>query len=246
MTPTATHLRRRNGTETVTQFGKGTIVASRMPEIRITLFLVVSTLLFFVLPLWAWGSVSGLLAHPARAGTFLAAVAATVAFCFSGTNFATLKWEDRRTRIVIPAAIAITAPLLFLPAYADRRGIIVFDGDAARYLGLVVYSVGCVLRIGPMFTLKNRFRAPWTTQTQHYLVTTGFYRHFRHPSYLGAILGFLGWFLVFRCWIGFVAGLMLIPLAIPGIRKEENMLANEFGEEYAAYKKRTWMLPLVR
>jgi protein-S-isoprenylcysteine O-methyltransferase Ste14 len=39
---------------------------------------------------------------------------------------------------------------------------------------------------------------------------------------------------------------LLIPLAIPEIRKEEQMLVDEFGEEYAAYKRRTWMLPFVR
>jgi len=217
-----------------------------MPDIRITLLLVVSTLLIFLLPCWAWGSVSGLLAHPARAGAFLVAAAGAVAFLFSGMDFTSLKWEDRRTRLVIPAAIAITVPLLFLPVYADRREIMVFDGDAVRYLGLVVYAAGCVLRIGPMFTLKNRFRAPWTTQQQHYLVTTGFYRHIRHPSYLGVLLAGLGWFLVFRCWIGFVVCLLLFPLGIPQIRKEEKMLMDEFGEEYAAYQRRTWMLPFVR
>jgi len=217
-----------------------------MPEIRITLLLVVSTLLIFALPSWAWGNVRGLLAHSARAGTFLVAAAGALAFLFSGMDFTSLKWEDRRTRIVIPALIAITAPLLFLPAYADRRNIMVCDGDAVRYLGLVVYAAGCVLRIGPMFTLNKRFRAPWTTQEEHYLVTTGFYRYIRHPSYLGAILALLGWFLVFRCWIGFAVCLLLIPLAIPEIRKEEKMLADEFGEEYAAYKRRTWMLPFVR
>jgi protein-S-isoprenylcysteine O-methyltransferase Ste14 len=210
------------------------------------LLLVIATLLIFVLPCWAWGSVSGLLAHPARAGTFLVAAVSVVAFLFSGMDFTSLKWADRRTRIVIPAMIAITAPLLFLPVYADRRGIMVFDGDAARYLGLVVYAAGCVLRIGPMFTLKKRFRAPWTAQEKHYLITTGFYRYIRHPSYLGAFLALLGWLLVFRCGIGFVVCLLLIPLAIPEIRKEEKMLADEFGEEYAAYKRRTWMLPFVR
>jgi protein-S-isoprenylcysteine O-methyltransferase Ste14 len=56
----------------------------------------------------------------------------------------------------------------------------------------------------------------------------------------------LGWFLVFRCWIGFAVGLLLIPLALPEIRKEEKMLADEFGEEYAAYKRRTWMPPFLR
>jgi protein-S-isoprenylcysteine O-methyltransferase Ste14 len=222
------------------------MVASRMPDIRITLLLVPSTLLIFAFPCWAWGDVRGLLAHPARAGTLLVAAAGSLAFLFSGIDFTSLKWEDRRTRIVLPALIAITVPLLFLPAYADRRNISVFDGDTVRYLGLVVYVVGCVLRIGPMFTLKKRFRAPWTTQDQHNLITTGFYRYIRHPSYLGAILALLGWFLVFRCWIGFVAGLLLTPLAIPAIRKEEKMLADEFGEEYEAYRRRTWMLPFVR
>jgi protein-S-isoprenylcysteine O-methyltransferase Ste14 len=217
-----------------------------MPEIRMTLLLVVSTLLVLVLPVWAWGSLSGLLAHPARAGLFLVAAAGAVAFLFSGMDFTSLKWEDRRTRIVIPAATAIMVVVLCLPVFADRHEILVFDGDAVRYLGLVAYTAGCVLRIGPMFVLKNRFRAPWTAQEQHYLVTTGFYRFIRHPSYLGLFLALLGWFLVFRSWIGFVVCLLLFPLAIPAIRKEERMLADEFGAEYAAYKKRTWMLPFVR
>jgi protein-S-isoprenylcysteine O-methyltransferase Ste14 len=221
-------------------------VASRMPDIRISLLLAVSTLLLIVLPWWAWGSVAGLLAHPARAGTFLVAGAAVVAFLFSSVDFSGLEWQDRRTRIVLGAGIAITAPLLFVPVYADRHDIVVLDGDAVRYAGLVVYAAGCVLRIGPMFALGNRFRAPWTTQEQHCLVTTGFYRYIRHPSYLGAILAVLGWFLVFRCWIGFVACLLLVPLAIREIRKEEKMLVDEFGEQYADYQKRTWMLPFVR
>ncbi len=87
-------------------------MASRMPDIRITLLLVVSTLLIFALPSWAWGNVRGLLAHPARAGTLLVASAGALAFLFSGMDFTSLKWQDRRTRIMIPALIAITAPLL--------------------------------------------------------------------------------------------------------------------------------------
>ena len=217
-----------------------------MPDIRMTFLLLVSTLLIFVLPWAAWGSVSDLLAHPARTGTFLVAAASVVAFLFSGMDFKSLTWEDRRSRIVMAAGVAITVPFVFLPVIADRHDFLVFDGDAVRYAGLVVYTVGCVLRIGPMFALKNRFRAPWTAQQQHYLVTTGFYRYIRHPSYLGVILAALGWFLVFRCWIGAVVCLMLVRLGIRQIRKEEKMLTEEFGEAYAAYQRRTWMVPFVR
>jgi protein-S-isoprenylcysteine O-methyltransferase Ste14 len=208
--------------------------------------LVVSTLLLFVLPILAWESASGFFAHPARVGMLLVAAAGVVAFLFSGVDFESFRWDDRRTRVVLLASIAIMVPLLFLPAYADRRDIMVLDGDAVRYLGLVLFAAGYVFRIGPMFALRRRFRAPWTAQKEHYLVTTGFYRYVRHPSYLGVLLAVLGLFLVFRCWVGFVAVLLLVPLGIPGIRKEEKMLLDEFGEEYAAYQRRTWMLPFVR
>jgi protein-S-isoprenylcysteine O-methyltransferase Ste14 len=68
----------------------------------------------------------------------------------------------------------------------------------------------------------------------------------RHPSYLGALLGAAGWFLVFRCGIGFLLGLLLIPLAVFWLPREEAMLLAEFDEEYAAYKRRTWRrLPFV-
>jgi protein-S-isoprenylcysteine O-methyltransferase Ste14 len=225
---------------------RGAIVTSRLPDIRITLLLLVSTLLTFLLPVWAWGSVGDFFAHPARAGVFLVAAAGAFAFCFSGMDFTSVKWEDRRMRIVLLGSLPILAVLIFLPVYADRREMMVFDGDVVRYLGLVIYAAGCVFRIWPMFVLKKRFRAPWTTQQQHYLVTTGFYRYIRHPSYLGVILAMLGWFLVFRCWIILVVVFVLVPLGIPQIRKEEKMLVEEFGEEYAAYQKRTWMLPFVR
>ncbi len=85
-------------------------MASPLPDNRITLLLVVSTLLIFVLPCCAWGSASGLWAHPARAGIFMVAAAGVAAFLFSGMNFTSLKWEDRRSRFVLTAGTAITVP----------------------------------------------------------------------------------------------------------------------------------------
>ncbi len=111
-------------------------MAPRMPDFRIPLLLIVSTLLIFVLPIWAWGSVSGFLAHPARAGALVVAAAGSVACLISGMDFTSFQWEDRRSRIVISFGIAITVPLLFLPVYADRHDIMVFDGDLVRYVGL--------------------------------------------------------------------------------------------------------------
>jgi protein-S-isoprenylcysteine O-methyltransferase Ste14 len=221
-------------------------MAARTLDFRIVLLIVISTAIVFIVPPLAWGSVSGLLAHPARIGALVVMIASVVAFPFSGMNFSSLRWDDPKSRAVLPLGILATLPLLSLPVYADRHDILVCDGDWARYTGLALYTVGIVLRIGPMFQLKNRFRAPWTAQEEHYLVTTGFYRYVRHPSYLGVFLIGMGWFLIFRCWIGFVLCLLLIPPAVPVIRREEAKLYDEFGEPYAAYRRRTWLFPLIK
>ena len=116
---------------------------------------------------------------------YLVGIMATVAFFCSGCDLASFKWDDRASRVVIVVSFLVALPVTYLPAYADRHDIAVWDGDIVRYAGLAIYAAGCVLRIGPMFALQNRFRAPWTSQEEHYLVTTGFYRYMRRPSYLG-------------------------------------------------------------
>jgi protein-S-isoprenylcysteine O-methyltransferase Ste14 len=221
-------------------------MTGRRPDLLTTIFFAAVTVVYLVVPALVWGSLGGLLAHPARAGLYLFGIVASVAFFFSGCNLGSFRWDDRGSRIVILVSIVVMPALMFLPVYGDRHDIAVWDGDLVRYAGLAIYAAGCVLRIGPMFALKGRFRAPWADQDEHYLVTTGFYRYMRHPSYLGQMLLLMGWFLVFRCWIGFAISCALIPLSIPLIRKEEAKLLTEFGESYADYRRRTWLWPLIR
>jgi protein-S-isoprenylcysteine O-methyltransferase Ste14 len=221
-------------------------MAARPLDFRMMLLLLISTAVVFVVPPLAWGSVSGLLAHPARLGALIVMIASVVASPFSGMNFSSFRWDDPKSRAVLFLGILALLPLLSLPVYADRHDLLVFDGDWARYTGLVLYTMGVVLRVGPIFQLKNRFRAPWTAQEEHFLVTNGFYRYVRHPSYLGVFVIGMGWFLIFRCWIGFVLCLLLIPPGIPAIRGEEAKLHDEFGEAYADYRRRTWLFPFIK
>jgi protein-S-isoprenylcysteine O-methyltransferase Ste14 len=217
-------------------------MAFRPPSLGTILVVVLSTGLLFALPVWAWGNLNGFFNHPARAGTYLVTLLACLALLVSGANLGGGARIDGRTAWILLLVTAVSAVMFCLPSYADRREIATFDGDLARYTGLALFVLGCSLRVGPMFALGPRFRPPWTTQQDHRLVTTGFYRYIRNPSYLGAFLGMMGWFLVFRCGLGFLLSLLLIPLAIPFIRKEEAMLQEEFGDEYTTYKERTWRL----
>ena len=221
-------------------------MALRPPSLGIVLVLVFSTAVILVLPVWSWGDLRGFFNHPARVGTYIVVLLSCLAVLFSGANLGGGTRADVRTPWILLLVTAFSAVMVALPAYADSRQIATVDGDITRYIGLTLFILGCILRVGPMFVLGSRFRPPWTTQQDHRLVTTGFYRQIRNPSYLGAFLAMMGWFLVFRCGLGFLLSLLLIPVAIPFIRKEEAMLLQEFGDEYAAYKKRTWrLMPFV-
>jgi protein-S-isoprenylcysteine O-methyltransferase Ste14 len=90
-----------------------------------------------------------------------------------------------------------------------------------------------------VFVLGHRFSGLVAIQPGHALVTSGPYRFIRHPSYLGLLIGTLGWALAFRSGVGLVlAALNLVPL-IARIRAEEALLYSEFGTAYESYRSRT-------
>ncbi|MGH9418313.1 MAG: methyltransferase family protein [Terriglobales bacterium] len=72
------------------------------------------------------------------------------------------------------------------------------------------------------------------------LVTTGIYARIRNPIYVfggvmvaGAIIGLQ------RPWLLLIF-LVLIPMQVLRVRREEQVLEATFGEAYAAYKRATW------
>ncbi len=111
-----------------------------------------------------------------------------------------------------------------------------------RWPGVAVYAVGGVLRLAPVFVLGRRFSGLVAIQPGHRLVTGGIYGVIRHPSYLGLLIGALGWGLAFRAGVGVTIALMMLPVVVARIEAEERLLCETFGAEYDAYRARTWRL----
>jgi protein-S-isoprenylcysteine O-methyltransferase Ste14 len=198
--------------------------------------------LFLGLSALGWGSASGLVAHRARAGFVGLTLAFTCVGLLAPVNFSSGEREDVRGRwSLLPSAVGLLV-LFWLVPYLDRRDLLSLDGDAARYLGLGLYAVGGVLRIAPMFVLGHRFSGLVAIQPGHALVTDGLYGTVRHPSYLGMLLGLVGWALVFRSAVGLGASLVALLVIADRIALEESLLASQFGERYAEYRRRTWRL----
>jgi protein-S-isoprenylcysteine O-methyltransferase Ste14 len=200
------------------------------------------TLVFIAVAVLAWGPWREFFAHPARLGVVVTTLLVTVAACMSPLNFSAGRREDTRNRWVFLPFAVLGLLVTWLPPFADSRDILTLDGDTLRYAGLLMFIVGCVLRVAPMFVLGPRFSALVAIQEQHELVTDGLYRVIRHPSYLGLLLATLGWVLVFRSGIGLLLMLPFLLIGPARLDAEEALLASEFGESWAAYRRRTWRL----
>ncbi len=158
---------------------------------------------------------------------------------FAGGNLSAGEREDRGNRWVLAAFAVLGLLDSYLPAYTDRMSFLTIDGDATRWLGVALFSVGGALRLWPVVVLGPRFSGLVAIQPGHKLVTSGIYGVIRHPSYLGLLVNSLGLGLAFRSTVGvLLTALILVPL-LARIQAEERLLRTQFGAEYDAYCART-------
>jgi protein-S-isoprenylcysteine O-methyltransferase Ste14 len=193
----------------------------------------------FGLAVLGWGGPTAFFAHPALIALTLALFAMAGAAVFAGGNLSPGVREDRGNRWVLIAFGVIGLLDLYLPAYADRKEIWIIDGDTLRWLGVVLFAAGGVLRLWPVYVLGDRFSGLVAIQPGHRLVTGGIFGVIRNPSYLGLLVNALGWGLAFRSGVGVALAALLIPPLVARIRAEERLLRHEFGGAYAAYCART-------
>jgi protein-S-isoprenylcysteine O-methyltransferase Ste14 len=209
-----------------------------MPVVRVLLILL-STAAYLGLAVLGWGGFIAFFSHRALIALAIVLFALAGVSFFAGGSLSSGVREDRGNRwVLIPFAVI---GLLdgFLPAWTDRNDLWTFDGDTVRWLGVILFAAGGVLRLWPVFVLGHRFSGLVAIQEGHTLVSTGIYSVIRHPSYLGLLVNSLGWGLAFRSSVGVLLTLLLIPPLLVRIEAEEKLLSTQFGAEYEAYRART-------
>ena len=118
----------------------------------------------------------------------------------------------------------------------------------------LVYSIGLALCIaGAALAIWSRaiLGANWSAQVQikqgHELIQRGPYALIRHPIYTGLILLFAGNAVMVGDWRGVLAVAIVVVSFWRKYLLEEKLLAQEFGQVYAEYRKRTYPLfPFLR
>jgi len=111
---------------------------------------------------------------------------------------------------------------------------------AVQVAGLVVMGIGIVVRSVAIAQL-GRFHTPnVAVRTDHQLKTTGLYGLVRHPSYLGALISYLGLGLALGNWLSLVVIIGIVPcLYLYRIHEEDAAMLAAFGDAYRAYCTRT-------
>ena len=116
-----------------------------------------------------------------------------------------------------------------------------------RWFGIPIIIIGLIVRIMARQSLKNQYSALVKTSESHQLITTGIYKNFRHPAYLGSLMLILG--IPLSSWSILGLGIALlggIPLILYRIKIEESFLIEIFGQKYKDYSQNTWkMIPYL-
>jgi protein-S-isoprenylcysteine O-methyltransferase Ste14 len=108
---------------------------------------------------------------------------------------------------------------------------------ATGYVGLALTVVGCAFTIWARFYLGSNWSGRPTIKEGHTLIRSGPYRLVRHPIYTGIVLAMLGTAIYIgeiRALVGTVVALIALKVKS---RLEEAFMTEQFGPEYANYKR---------
>ena len=147
---------------------------------------------------------------------------------------------DRSQRSILALGIVALVGLVVVPPweYARFAGPIPRDGPLA-WLGLGLFAAGIVLQAAAFWVLRGMYTSRLGVQPGHRLITNGPYRLVRHPGYLSNLLCMAAIGLALSSLVGLGLTLLVVPLIVLRIGREEEMLAVEFGQAYERYRQRT-------
>lgn len=132
-----------------------------------------------------------------------------------------------------PLDIAVFAIYLAFFAF----GVLTSPHNPLSIVSLILSGVCAILWFVARLQLGDAFTVG--AEARH-LVTRGLYSKIRHPIYLFGTSAFLFVVLALQGWPALLIWAIVILIQVFRVRREERVLADTFGEEYAVYRRGTW------
>lgn len=148
---------------------------------------------------------------------------------------------------LVPCALLITSVVFYSVSYSTGLFGWIHEFNLPvdplfRWSGVAVSAAGLVLlhwshlALGRFFSLNLSFR------DDHQLITSGPYRAIRHPVYAALILFFFGAAVTSANGVIIILASWFIVLFLLRIKREEQLLEQQFGDAYRSYKVTTGRL----
>ncbi len=135
-------------------------------------------------------------------------------------------------------------PLLIVAALKERTAIIqllpTWDNPQVSISGILLLIAGGTITVVGRAQLGRFGSGILHIEKNHRLVTDGIYGLIRHPIYGGGLVGIVGLYIALRSIIVLVVVTAVYFAVIKNrLLFEEQMLVDEFGDEYKAYMRKT-------
>ena len=137
------------------------------------------------------------------------------------------------------AGIGMTVPLIYvfssLLDFADYN-----LPDWVGWSGVILFALAIWLLWRSHADLGRNWTPTLGIRSGHRLVTVGVFNSIRHPMYAAHILWAVAQAMILHNWIaGYSFFVIVVPQYLFRIKVEEQMMLEQFGEQYADYMTRT-------
>jgi protein-S-isoprenylcysteine O-methyltransferase Ste14 len=190
--------------------------------------------------------------HPGRLIEVLGYIWAAFGVYWVGAGFKSKQAQTQELpayRLLRLGILVIVFSLLFWPRTAS--GILgrrfVPDFPAIAYAGFAAALIGLAIATWARIHLGQYWSDQVVIKVEHRLIRTGPYVYMRHPIYSGVLLCVLGTAFVIGEWRGLLAFFLLLTNYAIKARKEEQILAERFTEDFHEHTSQAgFLLPRFR
>ncbi len=154
--------------------------------------------------------------------------------------------KEKRTGLdiffLVINGIGMVIPLVYV--FTSRLDFADYDlPDWVGWLGVLVILDAAWLLFWSHRDLGRHWTISVGLREGHKLITTGIYKYIRHPMYAAHLVWAIGQILILHNWIaGYSFIVAMLPFYLYRSRREEEMLIEEFGDDYREYKRKTGAL----
>ena len=143
------------------------------------------------------------------------------------------------TGLLVLAWVGFLTPLIWVASPAFRFAEYSLHAVPLA-AGIMCYVIGLWLFYRSHADLGTNWSITLEVREGHRLITQGVYRRVRHPMYSALALYSVGQALVIPNWVAGLSNLIVFAVLFAlRVGAEEKMMAQQFGNEYAAYTART-------